>query len=59
MGEEGITQVAIRVDSGLYERYKAALRAKKPRETTTRNLVRHMWDEVEAFEAQEGEENGL
>lgn len=54
--ESNIRQVSIRVDDDLYERYKAALRDKRPRETTTVNLQRHMWAVVEEHEKQLAEE---
>lgn len=45
-----VRQISIRVDADMYEQYKAALASKRPRETTTLNLQRHMYAEIDRYQ---------
>ncbi len=52
---DGKAQISINVPEDLYQEYKKVLQGRIPRETTTREIIQHMVDVVDAYRAKRGE----
>ena len=52
---EGKAQISINVPEDLYREYKEVLQSRIPKENTTREIVQHMVDVVDAYRSKHGE----